>query len=255
MSTGEAMTGPSPASSIPGARRPVFVTTHWSVVLTAGRSDTSRAHAALATLCRNYWFPIYAFVRRRGFSPHDAQDLTQEFFARLLERNWVATADPLRGRFRSFLLGTLNHFLANEWRKEHAQKRKGSVQCVPLDTAETRYGNEPVANSTPERDFERRWALSLLDAVLRRLAVEFENENRAETFALLKPCLVGDRDSQPYAVLSRKLCLSEAAIKVTVHRLRKRYRQLLRDEVAQTVASPDEVEAEIRHLIGVLASL
>jgi RNA polymerase sigma-70 factor (ECF subfamily) len=245
---------PSTAHSDAGdARCPAFVTTHWSVVLTAGRNDTDRARNALAKLCQTYWFPIYAFVRRKGFSPHDAQDLTQEFFARLLEHNWLAVADPARGRFRSFLLGMLTHFLANEWRRNHAQKRGGGALFVPLDTAETRYGNLPAVNVTPEQHFERRWAVTLLGVVLQRLGAEFERENKPEMFALLKPCLVGDRDSQPYAVLARKLGTSEGAVKVTVHRLRKRYRQLLRDEVAQTVATPDEVEAEVQHLIAVLA--
>jgi RNA polymerase sigma-70 factor (ECF subfamily) len=223
------------------------------VVLTAGRSDTTRARDALEKLCQAYWYPLYAYVRRRGHSPEDAQDLTQKFFARLLERNWLTTADPARGRFRSFLLGMLNHFLANEWRRDQAQKRGGGAQFVRLDTAETCYKNEPAAHVTPEQYFERRWALTLLDLVLSRLSAEFERQNKPEMFALLKPCLVGDRDSQPYAVLSEKLGLSEGAVKVTVHRLRKRYRQLLRDEVAQTVATPDEVEAEVRHLIAVLA--
>jgi RNA polymerase sigma factor (sigma-70 family) len=233
---------------------PVFATTHWSVVLHAGRSDTNRARDALENLCQVYWFPIYAYVRRRGRSPHDAQDLTQEFFARLLEQNWVAQADPERGRFRSFLLGALNHFLAKEWRKEHAQKRGGGIQIEHLDAAEMRYGNEPVADTTPEQQFDRKWAVTLLDAVLQRLSVEFEHEDKAKVFELLKPCLVGAREAQPYATLSGALGMSEGALKVAVHRLRRRYRQLLREEVAQTVASPDEVEAEMRHLIGVLAS-
>jgi RNA polymerase sigma-70 factor (ECF subfamily) len=233
---------------------PVFATTHWSVVLHAGRSDTTRARDALGKLCQAYWFPIYAYVRRRGRSPHDAQDLTQEFFARLLEQNWVTRADPGKGRFRSFLLGALNHFLAKEWRKDQAQKRGGGIQIEQLDSAEMRYGNEPIADVTPEQQFDRKWAVTLLDAVLQRLSVEFERENKARMFELLKPCLVGERDAQPYSALSDVLGMSEGAVKVAVHRLRRRYRQLLREEVAQTVASPEEVEAEMRHLVNVLAS-
>lgn len=237
-------------------RRPAFVTTHWSVVLTAGRSDTTRARDALAKLCRTYWYPLYAYVRRRGYSAPDAQDLTQEFFARLLAGNWLARADRERGRFRSFLLGTLKHFLAKEWRKEQAKKRGGDVNIVPLqlDTAETRFGEEPADNATPDQRFERRWALTLLDEVLNRLGAEFERDGKKELFTNLKPCLVGERSAQPYAKLAKQLGMTESAIKVTVHRMRRRYRDLLREEVAQTVATQEEIEAEMRHLIHVLAN-
>ena len=236
-------------------QRPAFVTTHWSVVLTAGRSDTVRAHDALANLCQTYWYPLYAYVRRRGHSPEDAQDLTQAFFARLLERNWVGQADQQKGRFRSFLLSAMNHFLADEWDKARAQKRGGGILPVPLqfDTAETRYGHEPADNVTPEQNYERRWALTLLDTVLRRLRSEYEQEGKAELFTALNPCLVGDRTAQPYAELAVKLGISEGTVKSAVHRLRQRYRQLLRDEIAQTVADPGEVDEELHHLFAVLA--
>ena len=236
-------------------QRPAFVTTHWSVVLTAGRSDTTRARDALAKLCQTYWYPLYAYVRRRGHSPEDAQDLTQEFFARLLEKNWVGDADQTKGRFRSFLLSALNHFLSDEWDKARAQKRGGGVPPVPLqfDTAETRYGVEPADNVTPERSFELRWALTLLEEVLKRLQAEYEHEGKADLFAALNPCLVGERTSQPYAELAKKLGTTEGAVKAAVHRLRQRYRALLRDEIAQTVAGPDEVDEELRHLFAVLA--
>jgi len=256
------VTTPSPASASgttstghDAPPRPTFVTTHWSVVLTAGRSDTTRAHAALANLCQTYWYPLYAYVRRRGHSPEDAQDLTQAFFARLLERNWVGQADQQKGRFRSFLLSTMNHFLADEWDKARAQKRGGGILPVPLqfDTAETRYGHEPADNVTPEQNYERRWALTLLDKVLQRLRSEYEQEGKAELFAALHPCLVGDRTAQPYAELAVTLGVSEGAVKSAVHRLRQRYRQLLHDEIAQTVASPGEVNAELHHLFAVLA--
>jgi RNA polymerase sigma-70 factor (ECF subfamily) len=225
-------------------------------VLTAGRSDTTRAHAALANLCQTYWYPLYAYVRRRGHSPEDAQDLTQAFFARLLERNWVGQADQQKGRFRSFLLSAMNHFLADEWDKARAQKRGGGILPVPLqfDTAETRYGHEPADNVTPEQNYERRWALTLLDKVLQRLRSEYEQEGKAELFAALHPCLVGDRTAQPYAELAVTLGVSEGAVKSAVHRLRQRYRQLLHDEIAQTVASPGEVNAELHHLFAVLAT-
>src|SRR5512136_965615 len=200
------MSASQPASDPPGAapssaaegRHATFVTTHWSVVLTARRSDTTRAQAALARLCQTYWYPLYAYVRRRGYSPHDAQDLTQEFFARLLGQNWLAQADRERGRFRTFLLAALSHFLANEWDKARAQKRGGSIQLVPLqlDNAETRYGQEPADPLTPEQCFERRWALALLDEVLNRLRQEQVAAGTGEMFDALKPCLVGDRQAQ-----------------------------------------------------------
>ena len=257
------MTTPSPAaasgttsSGSDAPQRPAFVTTHWSVVLTAGRSDTTRAHAALANLCQTYWYPLYAYVRRRGRSPEDAQDLTQAFFARLLERNWVGQADQQKGRFRSFLLSAMNHFLADEWDKARAQKRGGGVLPVPLqfDTAETRYGHEPADNVTPEQNYERRWALTLLDNVLGRLRSEYDQEGRTELFTALHPCLVGDRTAQPYGELAVKLGVSEGAVKSAVHRLRQRYRQLLHDEIAQTVANPGEVNEELHHLFAVLAA-
>ena len=163
---------------------PAFVTTHWSVVLAAAKSDTA-SQAALENLCHTYWYPLYAYVRRRGHSAQDAQDLTQAFFARLLERHWVGDADRERGRFRTFLLTAMSRFMADEWDKVRAQKRGGGVVHVPLqlDTAETRYGHEPADNRTPEQYFERRWALTLLDTVLQRLRAEYEREGKGELFA------------------------------------------------------------------------
>jgi RNA polymerase sigma factor (sigma-70 family) len=232
-----------------------FVTTHWSVVLTAGGSDTTRVQAALEKLCRAYWYPLYAYARRRGHSVEDAQDLTQEFFARVLERNWLARADQAKGRFRTFLLTAMERFLANEWDRVRALKRGGGVRNIPiqLDTAETRYGVEPADTHTPEQAFEYRWALALLDEVVSQLETEFRAREQADLFAALKPCLVGDRASQPYAELAVKLGMEEGAVKVAVHRLRQRYRELLRAEIANTVASPGEVDAEMRHLFNVLA--
>jgi len=231
-----------------------FLTTHWSVVLTAGSSDTTRSQGALEKLCRAYWFPLYAYVRRRGHSVEDAQDLTQEFFARVLERNWLARADQAKGRFRTFLLTAMERFLANEWDKVRALKRGGGHLNIPiqLDAAETRYGVEPVDTRTPEQAFEYRWALTLLDQVVGQLEGEFNARDQAELFATLKPCLVGDRAGQPYAELAAKLGMEEGAVKVTVHRMRQRYRELLRAEIANTVASPSEVDAEMHHLFNVL---
>lgn len=245
-------------STNPGTNAPhaaAFVTTHWSIVLSAGQSDTTRAQNALSKLCQTYWYPLYAYVRGRGHSREDAQDLTQEFFARLLEKNWIGSADREKGRFRSFLLTAMKRFLADEWDKARAQKRGGGLPLLSLqfDTAETRLSHEPADEVTPEQSFERRWVLTLLDEVLKRLRTEYEQEGNAELFAELNPCLVGDRTSLPYAELAKKLTLSESAVKSAVHRLRQRYRKLLRGEIAQTVADPGEVDEELRHLFAVLA--
>lgn len=244
-------TNPGPGVPYGGA----FVTTHWSVVLSAGQSDTGRAQEALSKLCQTYWYPLYAYVRARGHCREDAQDLTQEFFARFLEKHWVESADRQKGRFRSFLLTAMKRFLADQWDKARAQKRGGGVPLLSLqfDTAETRLGREPADEVTPEQSFERRWVLTLLDEVLKRLRTDYEQEGSAQLFADLNPCLVGDRTSQPYEELSRKLGMSESGVKSAVHRLRRRYRKLLRDEIAQTLADPGEVDQELRHLFAVLA--
>jgi RNA polymerase sigma-70 factor (ECF subfamily) len=243
-------------SSEAGQRRPVFVTTHWSVVLTAGRNDTTRARAALEQLCRNYWHPLYAYVRRSGHSPEEAQDLTQEFFARLLAQNTVARADPARGRFRSFLLGSLKHFLAHEWEKARAQKRGGGAQLIPLDfdTAESRWVQPVAPGDTPDRAFDRQWALALLDVVLGRVRKEYTDSGRDELFVGLKDTLTGGRSEIPYSELAARLGLSEGAVKVAAHRLRQRYRDLLRVEIASTVAGPEEVEEELKHLFAALSA-
>ena len=238
----------------PAGQRGVFATTHWSVVLAAGRSDVPQARAALEQLCQTYWYPLYAYVRRRGYAPADAEDLTQQFFAWLLERDWLGRADPQRGRFRSFLLTSISHFLANEWDKARAQKRGGGrVVSLQRDEAETRCTREPVDHLSPEQSFEWRWALALLEQVMNRLSAEFAREGRADLFEALKPCLLGERTAQPYAALATKLAMTEGSVKVAVHRLRQRYRQLLRDEIAGTVEKPEEVEEEMRHLFSVLA--
>lgn len=234
---------------------PSFSTTHWSIVVTARSSDEPRAREALAKLCQAYWYPLYAFVRRRGHSPENAQDLTQEFLARLLEKNWVSDADKTKGRFRTFLLSAMKHFLADEWDKARAQKRGGGLSLEPLQsgTAETRYVQEAADDVTPERNFELRWALTLLEQVLNRLRAEYEQEGKAELFAALHPCLVGERASQPYAELAQSLGSSESMVKSTVHRMRQRYRQLLRDEIANTVAGAEDVDEEMRFLFTVLS--
>jgi DNA-directed RNA polymerase specialized sigma24 family protein len=232
-----------------------FVTTHWSLVLTAGSQETARAQSALEVLCRAYWGPLYSYVRRRGYSIEDAQDMTQAFFGRLLERRWLACAEREKGRFRTFLLTAMERFLANEWDKARALKRGGGHVMAPiqLDAAETRYGVDPQDTRTPEQAFEQRWAVTLLDEVLNRLEAEFHARGQAGMFATLKPCLVGDRAAQPYANLAERLKMREGAVKVAVHRLRHRYRELLRSEIAETVACGEDVDSEMRHLFEVLA--
>jgi RNA polymerase sigma factor (sigma-70 family) len=242
-------------TEIPPAPAGCFVTTHWSVVLTAGRSDTTQARAALEQLCGHYWPPLYAYVRRAGHSREEAEDLTQEFFARLLAQNTVARADPARGRFRSFLLASLKHFLTHEWEKARAQKRGGGVQLIPLqfDTAETRCAQPVAPGDTPERAFDRQWALALLDVVLGRVRREYTESGRDDLFVGLKDTLAGGRAEIPYRELAGRLDMSEGAVKVAAHRLRGRYRELLREEIANTVAGPEEVEEELRELFAALS--
>ncbi len=247
------MTSSRTETPLPPAR--CFVTTHWSVVLTAGRHDTTRARAALEQLCRNYWHPLYAYVRGTGYSREEAEDLTQEFFARLLAHNSVARADPARGRFRSFLLAALKHFLANEWEKARAQKRGGGAQPIPLefDTAETRCAQPIAPGDTPDRAYDRHWALALLEVVLGRLRREYRAARREDLFLGLKDTLGGGRSEIPYRDLAARLGLSEGAVKVAAHRLRQRYRELLREEVANTVAGAGDVEEELKALFAALS--
>ena len=247
-------TGSSPDSGSSGSGA-TFLTTRWSVVLSAGNKHSPHADSALDSLCRAYWYPLYAFARRRGHAAADAQDLTQEFFAQLVEHNWIAKADQSRGRFRSFLLTAFKRFLLNQWDKAHCQKRGGQVRIVPLqlDAAESRYIAEPIDTCTPEQVFEKQWALALLDQVLQQLRAEYEQDGHAELFEVLKPCLVGNRQVQPYAELASQLAMSEGAVKVAVCRLRSRYRKRLQEEIAHTVACPPDIESELRHLFRVLA--
>jgi RNA polymerase sigma factor (sigma-70 family) len=229
-----------------------FASTHWSLVAAAGRGGSPEARAALAVLCQAYWYPLYAYARRRLASADDAQDLTQEFFARLLEKDYLAAADPRRGKFRSFLLAAFKHFLAREHERAAAQKRGGGRRPLPLDfpDGERRYRHEPADPTTPETLFERRWALTLLEQVLARLRQEFTGAGKGPLFEALKGTLTGDGTAEPYARIGQDLGLSEPVVKTAVHRLRRRYQELLRAEVAQTVASPAEVEDELRDLFA-----
>lgn len=240
-----------------GARLPrnaVFITTHWSVVLGASaRDDSAGARSALESLCQTYWHPLYAYVRGRGYSPEDAKDLTQEFFARLLAHNGVAGVSPEKGRFRSFLLASMNHFLADEWDKARAQKR-GGPGAIHLDfeTAEARFGELTAAGLSPEKAFERRWAIAFLERVYQRLESEYQRQGRSDLFEALRGTLAGASAVAPYAELAARIKASEGAVKVAVHRLRQRYRELLRETIADTVSDSAEIEDELRYLYRTL---
>lgn len=235
----------------PGSR---FATTHWSVVLAAGRETSAQAHQALTTLCETYWYPLYAYVRRRGYSAEDARDLTQGFFAALLEKGYVRAADRERGRFRSFLLVALKRFVSMEWDKAHAQKRGGMQTPISLDArdGERRYALEPAHEWTPEKVYQRRWALTLLHQVLARLESSYADAGKASLFDHLRPFLSGATGAPSHSQVASELGMTEGAVKVAVHRLRRRYRELLRSEVAQTVADPEEVRDELRLLLAAL---
>ncbi|MDB5310080.1 MAG: polymerase sigma factor [Gemmataceae bacterium] len=231
----------------------MFATTRWSLIAAAKDPAAPTAREALADLCRAYWYPVYAYVRRRGADHHKAQDLTQGFFARLLETNDLAAADQTRGRFRSFLLTACRHFLANQHDHETARKRGGGRSHVPLDftAADGRYSREPADGEDPDHLFDRRWALDLLDRALAELRGEYAGSGRAKLFDALKECLAGGAETR-YADLADQLGMTEGAVKVAVHRLRQRYRDRLRAVIADTVASPDDVDGEIRDLFAAL---
>jgi RNA polymerase sigma factor (sigma-70 family) len=233
-----------------------FAATRWTLVLQAARgSQTPRAAAAMAELCQIYWYPLYAFIRRRGHAAHDAEDLTQEFFARLLDKRFLARADREKGRFRTFLLTAVKRFLANEHEAAQAQKRGGGQRIIRLDglEPEARYRLEPAVTLSPERLFERQWALTLLNRVLARLQADMGDEGKAALFDPLKGHLTGSR-TETYAATAARLGVSEGAVQVAAHRLRRRYRELIREEIEHTVASPQEVEDEIRCLFACLQS-
>ena len=233
--------------------RPVFATTHWSVVLAAGDTETTCARHALNRLCQTYWYPLYAYARMRGSNPQDAEDLTQEFFARLLRKQSLSHISREGGRFRSFLLKSMNHLLTDEWRRGHLKKRgAGKIISLDAESAESRYGIEPADRHTPETLYDRAWALVLLDTVFHRLRDEYAGADKTALFDQLKFCLTGQRSAIPYSELASQLNQPENTIKTHVHRLRQRYRQLLREEVAQIVAGPNEIEEELRSLFRAL---
>jgi RNA polymerase sigma factor (sigma-70 family) len=241
-----------PNKTEPPASDAWFVTTHWSVVLSARAPDSARSAAALETLCRTYWYPLYAYARRQGHPPADAQDLTQGFFARLLQKDYLQAAAQEKGRFRTFLLVAFKRFLANEWDREHAQKRGGFSPVVSIDEqlAESRFAAEPSHHVPPDVLFDRHWATTLLDRTMGCLREEYLASGRAKLFEYLQNCLAREESALPYAEIAARLNLTEPAVKMAIHRLRARYREILRSEIAHTVPSPEEVEEEIRHLFS-----
>jgi RNA polymerase sigma factor (sigma-70 family) len=236
--------------TLPGPSQ--FPATRWSLVVAAGDPHRKEARSALVSLCESYWYPLYAYLRRRGYSSDQAQDLTQEFFVRVIEGRYLDRAEPEKGRFRAFLLTSLKFFVADEDDRRRARKRGGGM-VVPLEfsSGEERYQREPAHDETPERIYERRWALSVLDRVVEKLRNEFVQHGRPDHFERLKVFLLGQSDA-PYGALAQELNTSEGALKVAIHRLRKRYRELFRQEIADTVADPAAVESELRHLAAAL---
>lgn len=231
---------------------PEFLQTRWSLVRRVSDPASPAAREALETLCRTYWFPIYAFVRRQGHSPPDAQDLTQAFFVRLLETHSIMRADPRLGRFRSFLLGALKHFLADVQRRQDAWKRGGGVEFISIDEvqAEERYCLEPIDERTPDKVFEQRWTLSVLEAAMARLRTEFRCAGKHRQFDVLKPFLSSEGSEASYARVGAELQSSAKTVAVAVHRMRLRFRYLVRSVIADTVSTPDEIEEEYRSLFA-----
>lgn len=240
--------------AIEGSRQR-FATTRWTVVLAAGGDPAApQTRDAMASLAQTYWYPMYSFVRREGYGAADAEDLVQEFVATLIEKQYLADVDPAKGRFRCFLLASLRHFLSNQRDHDRAVKRGGGQKVIALDqlSAEARYQLEPATDVTPERLFVRRWTLALLDRVLGRLREDYVRTGRGDVYEALKPVLQCDPDAPTYLKLGQQLAMSETAIKVAVHRLRARYRELLREEVAQTVADDTDLDAELKELLDCL---
>lgn len=246
------MTANSSSTSTPGD---IFATTHWTVVLAAGRRSTPQADRALEELCRTYWYPLYAYVRRQGHSKEDAEDLTQGFFASFLKRNYLEGLSSERGRFRAFLLAALKHYLANERDRAGRQKRGGGVVPLSLDwqDAEARYQIDPADQLSPDKLYDRAWAMTLLEQVIARLRADCAAEGRAGGFEQLKPFLMVGKGAIPYAEAAARLGVNEGAARVAVHRLRKRYRELLRAEIAQTLSDPADLDEEMRALFRAFA--
>jgi len=231
-----------------------FATTQWSVVLNAADSVSPEAATALETLCRSYWYPLYVYIRRRGYDTETAKDLTQEFFAQLLAKRLLHAVDPTKGKFRAWLLGVMKHFLAHEWTKRRAQKRENCHTMFSFDEldAETRYQLEPSEEWSPEKLFDRRWALTVLEHAATKLRQEFQDSQRADLFTAIKDFLSIEGTSSTYEQCAAGIGLSVSAVKNAIHRLRKRYQQLIREEIAQTVSTASEVDEEIRYLLAIV---
>jgi len=225
-------------------------------VLAAGKISSPASHHALEELCQTYWFPLYAYVRRHGHAKADAEDLVQTFFAKLLEKNFLATADSEKGKFRAFLLASLKHFLANEWDKAQAQKRGGGAAHLSLDwqTADTKFQVAAANEPSPDKAFDREWALALLAKVIARLQQECEADGKMKLFEQLKMFLTAGKADSAQADVAKVLDMEEGAVRVAIHRLRKRYRVLLRDEIAQTLTDESQVDAEMQALFGAFAA-
>lgn len=243
----------SQRTSAPGD---IFATTHWTVVLAAGQRHTPQSDAALEHLCRTYWFPLYAYVRRRGHTKADAEDSVQAFFARFLAKNYLEGLNAERGSFRAFLLASLKNFLTNEWKHARAQKRGGGEQTLSLDweTADTKFQVAVQNEPSPDKAFDREWALALLARVIERLQKECEADGKAKLFEQLKVFLAAGKGESAHAEVANALGMEEGAVRVAVHRLRKRYRVLLRDEIAQTLNDMAMVDEEMRALFGAFGS-
>jgi RNA polymerase sigma-70 factor (ECF subfamily) len=232
-----------------------FKTTKWSTVLAARDGPSGEARQALAALCETYWYPLYAYVRSQGFSPDQAIDITQGYFVRLLEKDYLKDVKPAAGRFRTFLIVTMKHFLVNELQRERALKRGGGVRAISLDTeeAEERYRREPVDRLTPEEIYERRWALAVLARVLATLGREYSVAGKQHRFDLLKGYLTGEQPRVRYRDVAAELEMTEPAVRAAVRRLRQRFGKLLKEEIAETVRQSEEVDDEVRHLLTVVA--
>ena len=233
----------------------IFPHTRWSLVLAATQKEAPESAAALELICQAYWYPLYAYARRCGKSPHDAQDLTQEFFCRLLEKRWLDSADREKGKLRTFLIVALKNFMSKEWRRACAQRRGGSQSQVPFDTefAESRYAAEHSAKLAADETFDKQWALTLLDLTVNRLRSEFTAANKPDDFEALKVCLLAAHGAIDYAAVASHLRLIEGGARVAVHRLRKRFREIYREEISQTLTDGDDLDAELRHLAAALA--
>lgn len=233
-----------------------FPHTRWSLVVEATQGASSKSAAALELICRTYWYPLYAYVRRSGQSPHDAEDLTQEFFHRLLDKRWLTDANQEKGKLRTFLITALKNFMANEWRRASSQRRGGNRTHIPIDTvfAESRYAADPTAPLPADHLYERQWALTLLDLTLERLKREFVTAGKPGNFEALKECLMAARGEMDYKAMAARLGSSEGATRVAVHRLRKRFREIYREEVLLTLPEGTDLNSELRCLAEALSS-